>query len=554
MTKSTKKWEVVSKMQGEKAADIIKILLANRGLKTPKEIANFLSPEIEDLTLKNAEIDQKQVDITINRIKEAIEKKEQIIIYGDYDVDGITSSAILWETLHHDLHAKVMPYIPHRVEEGYGLSINGIDNLVKKIPETKIIITVDNGIVANEAIAYANSKDIVVIITDHHVPSAILPDAFAIVHTTKICGAGVAYLLAMAIKKEFAITTEDNLLELATLGTVADLVPLKESSRIIVKYGLPKLRMTKRPGLQALFEESGIDSSSLGTYEIGHVIGPRLNATGRMHDAMDSLRLLCTRDRNRAVELASLLGATNKDRQNVMIDATRHAIDRLRKSEFPIKNIVIAVHDEYPEGIIGLIAGRIVEEFYRPAIVISKGEQHSKGSVRSISGFNIIEFLRSSSEFFINVGGHPMAAGFTIETAKITQMQTALEKLAEAMQEDIFIRTLKIDCEIPLSIVTDRLYVDLQQLGPFGMGNSEPTFVSRRVQVLDMRILGKESKHLKLTVADGTVRIEAIAFGMGEKAQELKIGDQIDMVYTIDENNWNGRKKLQLKVKDLQKE
>jgi single-stranded-DNA-specific exonuclease len=265
---------------------------------------------------------------------------------------------------------------------------------------------------------------------------------------------------------------------------------------------------------------------------------------------MDSLRLLCTKDRKRAEELASLLGITNKERQNVMLEATNHAKLSVRARE-ELKKLIVVAHDAYPEGVIGLVAGRLVEEHYRPAIVISKGEKYSKGSVRSISGFNIIEFLRNSSEFFVNVGGHPMAAGFTIETEKIEQMQEALEKLAEAVDDGVYIRTVKVDCELPLTAVTDSLFMALRALGPFGMANPEPVFVSKNVTVDDTRILGKEGKHLKLTVSQPSAVLEAIAFGMGDKAQDLHIGDSIDLAYTIDENNWNGRKKLQLKVKDL---
>jgi single-stranded-DNA-specific exonuclease len=557
-----KKWEILDQDNADRAAisieNILKIILKNRGLTTTEEVAEFISPKFEDLTIASVGIDAAAVKKTVTRLQKAIEKKEQIIIYGDYDVDGITSSAILWETLH-SLHASVMPYIPHRVDEGYGLSIPGIENVLIKFPETKIIITVDNGIVANAAVDFANGKGIEVIVTDHHVPSETLPAAYTIVHTTKLCGAGVAYLLAQELKKSRHADGrddgigEDDLLELATLGTIADLVPLKDGNRIIVKYGLPKLRMTRRPGLLAMFAEAKVDSQAIGVYDIGHIIAPRLNATGRMASAMDSLRLLCTKDKTRAEELASLLGVTNKERQTVMTDATKHAIDMLHSRTDPVKNLLIAVHEDYPEGVIGLVAGRIVEEFYRPAIVISRGEKHSKGSVRSISGFNIIEFLRNSSDFFINVGGHPMAAGFTIETDKIVLMQAALEKLAEAMDDGILVRTVKVDCEVPLSVVTQRLFESLKQLGPFGMANPEPVFVSRDVEIRDMRVLGKEGKHLRLNLSAPDAIMEAIAFGMGERAQELKTGDRIDLVYTVDENNWNGRRKLQLKVKDLQK-
>ncbi len=558
-----KKWEIVREVTNQKlqvkSQDIIEILLENRGLKTKEQIEEFLHPKLESITLEAVNIEKKQVEKALGRIKKAIKNKEKVIIYGDYDVDGITASAILWETLHM-LGAQVLPYIPHRVEEGYGLSIKGIENILNQksddsrlqLADVKLIITVDNGIVAQDAVTFANSRGIDVIITDHHTLSPTLPDAYAIVHTTKLCGAGIAYLLAQELKiKNEKLKIEDNILELAALGTVADLVPLTEANRSIVKFGLEKLSHTKRLGLQELFKEAGCKTGNLGVYEVGHIIAPRLNATGRMASAMDSLRLLCTKDRQKAESLAALLGTTNRERQNVMIEAARHASLSIHEKK-ELKKLLIVSHGSYPEGVIGLVAGRLVEEFYRPAIVISKGGKYSKGSVRSISGFNIIEFLRQSSEFFVNIGGHPMAAGFTIETEKIEKMQETLEKFAhDFLHDGMFSRLLKIDCEIPLVMITQSLYKALQTLSPFGMGNPEPVFVTRNVSIEDMRVLGKEGKHLKLTVRDENAEFHAIAFGFGEDANKYHIGDTIDVAYTILENTWNGRSTLELKVKDI---
>lgn len=551
-----KKWDILYKLKTEnsnlKTADILEILLKNRGLKTQKEIDAFLHPDIEDVTIESAGIDEKELKKTLVRINTAIKKKEQIIIYGDYDVDGITSSAILWETLYAS-GASVKPYIPHRVDEGYGLSIKGVSNVKLQIPGLKLIITVDNGIVAHEAVEFAKQQGIDVIITDHHTTGEKLPDAYSIVHTTKLCGAGIAYLLAKKFQMENGKwkMENDQLLELATLGTIADLVPLTATNRIIVNFGLKQLSKTKRVGLKELFREAGCDNTNIGIYEVGHIIAPRLNATGRMASAMDSLRLICTKDPKRAEELASLLGTTNRERQEVMLDATKHASLSVHAKQ-ELKKLLIVSNEKYSEGVIGLVAGRLVEEFYRPSIVISKGEKLSKGSVRSIKGFNIIEFLRQSSEYFVNVGGHPMAAGFTIETEKIEKMTEALEKFAhETLHNDLFIRTIKIDCEVPLYLITESFYSALQQLGPFGMGNPEPTFLSRNAVIEDMRVLGKEGKHLRLIVSQTNSELTAIAFGMGDRAQDLHIGDSIDLVFTVDENTWNGRTTLQLKVKDI---
>ena len=545
-----KKWEMLhrSKTQSEKlkVEELVDILLKNRGIKTAKEKDIFLHPKLEDVTPKSVGVDLKQLKKALARIQKAIEDKEQIVVFGDYDVDGITGSAILWETLH-KMGAKVLPYIPHRVDEGYGLSTKGISNLQLQIPNVKLIITTDNGIVANEAVSFANDQGIDVIISDHHTVGENLPDAFAIVHTTKLCGAGVAYLLAQELSKK----EEDNHLELATLGTVADLVPLTGANRAIVKEGLKLLPKTKRLGLQELYKNAGIEKDIFEPYEIGFVIGPRLNASGRIESAMDSLRLLCTTNRARAEELAAKLELVNKERQQLLKKAKEDAIAKF-KIKKSVKNLLFIADENYAQGVIGLVAGKLVEEFYRPAIVVSIGEEHSKASVRSISGFNIIEFLRLHTEYFVNVGGHPMAAGFTVETAKITLLQEALEKnAAKILTEDILTRTLKIDCELLFFQITKKLYATILQLAPFGMGNPEPVFATKDVTIDDLRIMGKDGNHLKLFLRQDKSTFEAVGFGMGHLAADLKIGDTVDVAYTLDENAWRGNVKLQLKIKDL---
>lgn len=551
---------------------MIQILLENRGLKDKKEVDDFLHPSLEDVTPKSVGIDLQQLKKTVVRIEKAIKDQEQIIVFGDYDVDGITASAILWETLH-ELGAKCLPFIPDRKKEGYGLSVKALENEELRSKKPSLIITVDNGIVANDAVNFANDQGIDIIITDHHTVSDTLPDAYAIVHTTKLCGAGVAYLLSKEIKhvianevkqshsKKIAASSmtprndeseEDTHLELAALGTVADLVPLTGANRAIVTAGLKKLQKTKRPGLLALFQQAKVAQESIGVYEIGYIIGPRLNASGRIDSAMDSLRLLCTTNMTRAMELAAKLELVNRERQQLLKDAAEHAIARFKIKDVRLKKILIVGHESYEEGVIGLVAGKLVEAFYRPAIVLSLGETVSKASVRSISGFNIIEFLRLHIEHFVNVGGHPMAAGFTIETAKIALLQKILEEKAESLiTEDLFKRTLKIDCEFSLRFLNKNLYDSIQQLAPFGMGNPEPVFTSKEVTVESFRVIGKESNHLKLVLSQNSERFDAIAFGMGELGIRLKPGDKIDVAYSLDENTWNGETKLQLKMKDI---
>lgn len=553
-----KKWEIVSsskfKIQSSKE-DILDVLLQNREIKDEEE---FLHPDISKVTLKSVGIDEKQVEEAVTRIQKAYEKKEQMIVYGDYDVDGITASAIIWETLH-ESGARIMPYIPSRMEEGYGLSVAGITNLLKKHPDTKLIITVDNGIVAYEAVDFANAHGIDVIVTDHHVEGLdekVKLHCYALVHTTKLCGAGIAWLLAQSIRHKISGSKyqieNDTHLELAALGTVADLVPLTEANRAIVKFGIEKLWSTKRPGLLALLEEADTEQGSVGVYQIGHIIAPRLNASGRIEHGMDSLRLLCTKDRERAGQLAVKIGVTNRERQIIMRNATDDAVARLKRDDGGSRKLLFIDNETYQEGVIGLVAGKLVEEFYRPSIVISKKEKLSKGSVRSVSGFNIIEFLRThGGEHFVNVGGHPMAAGFTIETDKIPMVKNILElKAEELITQDVLQRVLKVDCEIPLGLISPEFYRALQTFSPFGMGNPEPVFMSE-VVIREKRLIGKERNHLKLIVESDGVRYDAVAFGMGEKESELTLGEKIKVAYVLDENEWNGQRKLQLKVKDL---
>ena len=559
---------------------ITKILLSNRGIKTKKEIEDFLNPSLENTTVKSVGIDSKELKKALAKIQKAIKNKEQIVVFGDYDVDGISGTAILWETLRLSAdwriaqgkpYENVFPYIPHRIDEGYGLSIKGIQNVQDKYRNVKLIITVDNGIVANKAVDFANEQGIDVIITDHHVLSKTKPKALSIVHTTKLCGTGVAYLLSRVIlnsfqdpkresKKMLKQVQHDNLnkshLELVALATVADLVPLKGANRTLLKFGLEALKKTKRIGLLELFKEAGLEKNSIGVYEIGHMIAPRLNAMGRLEYAMDSLRLICTNNQKRAEGLARLLGSTNQERQSLTLDSTLHAIQTIRDKKQKIRKLLFLSNESYEQGVIGLIAGKLVEEFYRPAIVVSKGVKFSKASARSVSGFNIIEFIRGALELLVDAGGHPMAAGFTVETVKLLELQKILEDRAElALNKDLLTRSLKIDCELPLSFIDLNLYESLQKLAPFGMGNPEPTFISKNVAVEDMRLVGAEGKHIKLKfrIQNSEFRIDGIGFGMGEMSAKIRIGNKVDIVYTIDENEWNGETRLQLKIKDLRK-
>ncbi|MCL4353094.1 single-stranded-DNA-specific exonuclease RecJ [Patescibacteria group bacterium] len=559
----SKKWEIIGKLKTQNSkveiSDLLKVLLKNRGINTKKEIGKFLNPKLEAVSAGSVGIDKEQLQKALKRIKKAIRDKEEIVVYGDYDVDGICGAAIVWETLY-GLGAKVMPYIPHRMDEGYGLSVKGIENCKLKIENCSLIITVDNGIVASKAVDFANKNGIDVIITDHHVSSKKLPRAYSIVHTTKLCGAGVAYLLSREISKfKFQNSkTSDTHLELVALATVADLVLLTGANRTLLKFGLERLRKTKRPGLLEIFKEGRIDKDKIGVYEIGHIIAPRLNAMGRLEHAMDSLRILCTNNAEKAGQLARRLGLTNRERQQMTKEAVQHAVSAISYQVSGIKKLIFVGHEDYQQGVIGLVAGKLVEEFYRPSIVVSIGKRYSKASARSVSGFNIIEFIRGASDLLIDAGGHPMAAGFTVETEKLSLLRSFLEKRSqEVLDSRMLTRTLKIDLVLPLGRISQELYNEIQKLSPFGMGNPEPTFMSENVMIEDMRTVGEGGKHLKIKVKNQRSKIkgqfDGIGFGMGERMEELRIGDKADIIYAIDENRWNGKTSLQLKIKDIKR-
>ncbi len=538
-----KKWEILGKLEND---DVIPVLLHNRGLKTKKDIENFLHPPNPySLKPSDVEINKSSLTLAANRIKRAIKNKESVVVYADYDADGITSGAIMWETLHH-LGANVMPYIPHRVDEGYGLSVKGID-AVRELYHPTLIITVDHGITAKEKVAYASTLGIDVIVTDHHVKPAALPHC-TIIHTTRLCGAGVSWFVAKEILDHFKqteIAVQHELLALAAIGTIADMVPLIGPNRSIVKEGLIVINKTQRIGLDALIREASLMKGTIATYEVSHILAPRLNAMGRIEHALDALRLLCTHRENKARELAQKLGLTNKERQQLTVETALHAKNLVPKT---LKKLIFLAHETYNQGVIGLVAGKLVEEYYRPAVVVAKGEIYSKASARSIAGFNIVEAIRSNSDILVDVGGHPMAAGFTIETKNLPLLQRRLEELAEKeLDENKLTRKLRVDMEIPLEVVTEELWKSIQDLQPFGFGNPEPVFITTGIIVDDIRLVGNDGKHLKLRLSG----VDAIAFGMGDIYGKLKQGEAIDIAYTIDLDTWNGNRRLQLKIKDI---
>lgn len=541
----TKNWQVQTKLKTKnlklKTDEIIEILLNNRGLKTDKERKEFLNPENpQTITAKELDIPQKEIDKAVLRIKEAIKKKEKIIIYGDYDTDGVCATAIIWETLY-GLGANVLPFIPKR-DEGYGLKVERIEEFAKA--QVKVIITVDQGIVAYLQAESAKKNKVDLIITDHHALGKKLPKAFAIIHTLKLSGAGVSWFLARQLGNPD--------LDLVTIGTIADLMPLTGANRSLVTFGLQALQKTKRIGLVKLFAKAGIKPETISTYEIGYLIAPRINAAGRIEDPMDALRLLCVKNEEKADLFAQILEEKNKERQFMMEQMTIHAREVWLKEDSKGKLIFIS-DSSYEEGIIGLIAGKLTEEFYRPSIILTKGENYSRASARSIYGFNIVEAINTCSDLLESCGGHEMAAGFSVENSKLEELKNRLAALAEKkINEEMLQPRLRIDMQLDLSDLSLDLASSLEKLAPFGLGNPEPVFMTDNLRIVDARIVGSDGKHLKLKVGDKNNNIiEAIAFGMGSQLVVLANNKSVSLVYNLDINEWNEDKKLQLKIKDF---
>ncbi len=555
-------WQILGFPQNKenRQREIIKILLKNRGIPDQKEQESFFQPKHpSDFTLADLGIVAKEVEKTIARIKKAINQQEFIVIYGDYDADGICATAILWETLY-KIYPKVMPYLPHRVKEGYGLSKLGIDNLIKKY-QPSLIITVDHGVTAIEEVEYAKRKKIDIVITDHHVLPSCKPKSFALIHTVKLSGAGVAWFLAnkisklLEIKKRISPFFLEEQLALCAIGTVADVLPVLGVNRSIVFYGLEQLKKTQRPGLKALFKEAGLKQKDLNTYHLGYIIGPRLNATGRITHALDSLRLLCTNSPEKASQLALTLGSINRQRQKLTEEALLHAQSFIKQNYGLTLNNqkFLFVYDKsYNQGIIGLVAGRLVEQFYRPVIVLAVGETYAKASARSINGFDIISAIRETAELLVDCGGHAMAAGFTVETLKLNKLKTRLTTIFEKkLPTALLTPQLKIDCEIFFADLTPTFYHQLQKFQPFGFGNPEPVFVTTGLKPLNLKLIGQKNQHLQLILQDASGRkFKAIAFDLASLYNEIKKESLIDIAYTIQQNNWNGTS-LELKVKDI---
>lgn len=545
-------------------SEITANVMANRNLRTKKTAKSFLSPSMDNM---HNVAEMKGIAKLLQRISIAIEKNQHITVFGDYDADGITSTAILTRVLQ-SFNTNVSYYIPHRQEEGYGLNINAIKKLAAK--GTQLIIAVDNGISAIEEVDFANTQGIDVLIVDHHEPGEDLPNAFAIVDPKQedcpypfkdLCAGGLAYKVAEAIcnhqNVEFILKKE--LLVLATIATLCDLVDLKDENRIIVNSGLAVLNANKliNPGLGSLIALRGHLEKPIDTFTIGFVIGPCLNASGRLENAEVSVELLLATDFNIRSKLAQKHIELNEIRKTLTAECAERVLNKLNMDN--LDKILVITDKEAHESVAGIVAGRIKEATNRPTILLTQGENAMKGSGRSVYPYNIYEALYANKDLFVRFGGHMMAAGLTIEEENIPLLKEALNNSCNLTEEDLQ-PILQIDRKLNLEEVTLELADELIQLAPFGKANDEPLFLSTNVLAEQIRILDDKNT-LIFTFSTQTGILRGIAFGLNEKYASLvfragrdenKTGKlPMDIVYTIEPNNFNGRTTVQVRIKDF---
>lgn len=565
-----KKWKIKKIAESpdesltEKFNPIILNLLAVRGIYKPEEIEKYFNTDYGALSDPFAITGMEKIT---GRIMEAKKKKEKIAVYGDYDADGVTAAGILFETLKNLGFPDVVCYIPDRQQEGYGMNENALDYLSKK--NVKLIITVDCGITNCEEALAAGKMGIDVIITDHHHLARNIPSALAIIDPhlpdsgfsgSNLSGVGVAFKLAQALFEKINPEKKEQLkwmLDLVAIGTIADCVPLTGENRTLVKYGLIVISKTRRVGLLEIFRVGRVEISENNipdAHKVAFQIAPRINAAGRMDHASIAFNLLMENDPVSARQMALELESKNQERQKITAEIVRE-VKILAENAFKNKKLIFAVNPHWPVGVLGLVAGKITEEFRKPTAVLQEQEGLFTGSFRSIPEINIIEIIKQCSDLLIKFGGHSQAAGVSVSKENFSKfydkISAEIEKRFEGKE---IIPTIDVDCEIAAGDINPSFMADIKRMEPFGIGNPEPVFICRNMSVSDIRIVGNGSKHLKLALKNekgGPKIFDAIGFSLAEKFPNLKINDKIDIVFNLCEDEWNGNKKMQLKLIDL---
>ena len=532
-------------------------LLINRDINDPSKADRFLKADLSSLYDPYL---LKDMDKAVKRIKRAISKGEKIMIYGDYDVDGISAVALLKRVLR-DLGGHIVSYIPDRIEEGYGLNKDAVKTAHRR--NISLLITVDCGISGREEVEYLSRLGITAIITDHHkiFEESFPSEAYAVINPLQkdcpypfkyLSGVAVAYKLAEALTLGSGYDIKQHL-DLVALGTIQDMVPQLGENRILTKHGLRKVNDSNKKGIQALIETSGLKGRTISAREVGYMLGPRINAAGRISSAKIALRLLTTEDRGEARELAESLDKENRNRQRIESSILREAVNRVENEvNFKEEKVIVLESDDWHPGVIGIVASRITERFNRPTIMISfGGKNEGKGSGRSIKNFHLFEALAECRSLLTNFGGHAAACGLRIARKDLSKFRSKLNTVAsECLEAKDFIPTLTIDMEVPLHLLKHKLISEFESLAPHGPGNRRPILSSRSLK-LKSRPRHIRREGIKMWVTDNNVTCEAIGFGMNDMVDDVMESSTIDVAYTPSINRWGGLNTLQLELIDM---
>jgi len=534
---------------------LIATILSNRGINTKEKIEKYINPTRNDFHNPYGMPDMEKA---VERIIQAKEKNEKVIIYGDYDVDGITSITVLKSFLK-DIGIEADYYIPNRLEEGYGLNIPAVEKIAEK--GYNLMITVDCGITCIEEIKRANELGMQVIVTDHHEPGDSLPDAFAVVDCKRkdnkyecrdLAGVGVAFKLAQALTMKLGLDDKEYLkyLDIVCIGTISDIVPLVDENRVISKLGLMLVNQTRNIGLQAILRIAGyknIDSTA-----ISFGVAPRLNACGRMGHADKALELFLSQNIIEVNKKAEELNNYNKERQDIEKRISEEAIRQIEKNHLDSNKTIVVVGENWHHGVIGIVSSKITEMYFKPSILLCLEDGIAKGSGRSVPGFDLHEALLKCGKTLEKYGGHAMAVGLNLKESNIEEFKKELEKVAEEEHIEQIIPEIKIDAKINIEEINREMVASLKALEPFGEANKMPIFVFKNLRIDSIRALS-EGKHLKLTLKDNNTIVNAIGFNMGKLAEDYRIGDKIDVVGTLEINSFNGVDSIQINLCDVMK-
>lgn len=539
------KWNYLSQKKVKNIDQLLKTIIGNRQIDDEKEFFNPTNPL--EIKAKDYGIDEKQLAIAVKRVQQAVANQEQVLIYGDYDADGICATAILWLTLR-SLGLEAKPFIPDRAKHGYGISIKALKEIFDQ-QKPGLIITVDNGIVAHEPLEWLKEQKVDVIVTDHHQPSKKPVSALTTVHSTLISGGAVSWVLSRALNEKLS----QQLLDLAAVSTVADQMSLLGVNRSLVKYGLQELRNTERVGIKALFEAASVSSKNIGVGTIGFMLAPRINAAGRISQGLLALRLLCTSDPRSAGKLARNLNLLNQERQSLTSEQFLEALKQAQEQKN--EKLLFITSPNFHEGVIGLLAGRLTEKFFKPSIVVATDGEVSKASARSVKGVDVTKLIRQVEDELLSVGGHELAAGFSAETQKIESVKDKLLKIAqEEVDAKLLTAQMNIDALVDHSLLKIETVEALNKLEPYGLGNPEPVVALQGMGLVDKRLIGAAKNHLKLALKSDQPNsqiIDALAWRQAARIQQLESQAQLDVACCLEINRWNGKESVQMRLRDF---